>query len=474
VEAPIPKVDTPRWLWRWCHWFGQELAPLRDAAQRLGRGRLREGAYETYCTPDLADLTPWQYSKQGRAYVLPTAPSRPQEIVVPRSQTAWLLEFPDRILSAKAAHADSLHSKYQFFGDDDQFPIRTMHKHLARNLPALIPGIQEEVRGAIDATFGTDTENWTSLNLWEAWLGVIPRVTNRVAVGVPTCRNQEFLDSQVAFADVIIRNSFILSLFPKFIHPIVGRLVVAPNWWHWWKSYRVVKPVIEQRLHDMARKDAGDAKYELWEPEEDLVTWLIRQAKSEGLSEELNASMISRRLLPVEFAAIHTTAITAHTLILDLLTADPSLRYIDILRDETSSVLSTEGGCWTKDGLSRLYRTDSAIRESMRVSPFAVALTHRKVVAKEGITNTAEGWHAPYGSVLMLNLMGTHHDPELYENPDTYDALRFSRAREEFEARPEDEKDSEEALRIKRLGMATTSDAHLPFSHGRHAWLVFA
>ncbi|KAK4127251.1 cytochrome P450 [Parathielavia appendiculata] len=408
------------------------------------------------------------YSKHDRAFVVPSAPSRPQEIVVPRSQTAWMLELPDRVLSAKEAHRDTLYNDYQFFGDDDEFPIQTIHKHLARNLAGLIPGTQEEVHGAIDATLGTDTENWKSVNLWEAWLGIVPRVTNRIIVGAPLCRNQEFLNSQVAFADDVVRNSFFLDMFPRIFQPLVAPFFIFANWWHWRKSYLNAKPVIEQRLNDMARKASGVEP--AYEPPEDMITWLIRQAKTEGLDAELNAEMISKRILPVEFAAIHTTVMTGFNLILDLVSSDPSLRYLETIREETARVFAEEFGAWTKNGLARLHRTDSAIKESMRLSHFARALTHRKVVAPEGLTNTVEGWHAPYGAFLMLDLAGTHHDPELYEEPDKYDAWRFSRQREKYEARPSTEKtNAEEAMRIKRLGMVTTSAEYLPFSHGRHA-----
>ncbi|KAK4149681.1 cytochrome P450 [Chaetomidium leptoderma] len=414
-----------------------------------------------------------KYTKHDRAFVVPAAPSRPQEIVVPRSQTAWMLELPDRVLSTKEAHRDVLHNDYQFFGVDDQFPIGTIHKHLARNIIGLIPGVQEEVHGAIDAAFGKDTENWKPLNLWEAWLGIVPRVTNRIIVGAPLCRNQEFLNSQVAFADDVVRNSILLDMFPRIFQPFVAPFLVLPNWWHWRKSYLHAKPVLEQRLHDMTRKASGtDPAYHDWQPPEDMVTWLIRQAQTDGLDCELDVEMLSKRVLPVEFAAIHTTVITGFNLLLDLLASDPSLDVLETIREETSRVFAEESGSWTKQGLARLHRTDSAIKESMRFSHFSRALTHRKVVARAGVTNTAEGWHAPYGASLMLDMAGTHRDPAIYEDPDVYDAWRFSRKREAYyEERPAEKNkgDAEEAMRVKRLGMVTTSAEYLPFSHGRHA-----
>ncbi|KAK3984594.1 Ent-kaurene oxidase [Cladorrhinum sp. PSN332] len=403
-----------------------------------------------------------KYGKHGRAFVVPAAPARPDEIVVPRSQTAWFLELPDRVLSTKEAHRDALFNDYQFFGEDDQFPIQTIHKHLARNIISLLPALQDEIHGAIEATFANVTEeDWTSINLWEALLGIIPRVTNSIIVGAPLCRNDEFLKNQVAFADDVVRNSFILMMIPSIFHPIVGPLVALSNRLHWRRSYAVAQSTIEKRLQDMMRSDGC-------EPPEDMLTWLIRQAKLDNLTHELDPVKLSKRLLPVQFAAIHTTVITAHNLVLDLLTSDPSQHYLKIIHDETSRAFREANGNWTKNSLTSLYRTDSAIKESMRLSHFATSLTHRKVIAPEGVTNTVEGWHAPYGASLMIDLGNTHHDGDLYPNPDTFDAFRFSRIREEYESR-EQKDDPEEAMRIMRLGMVTTSDSYLPFSHGRHA-----
>ncbi|KAK5653359.1 hypothetical protein OQA88_9051 [Cercophora sp. LCS_1] len=411
-----------------------------------------------------------KYTKHDRAYVIPSAPSRPQEIVIPQSQAAWLLEFPDRLVSAKAAHADVLYNDYQLLGIDDHLSITSVHRHLPRNLVGLLPGIQDEVHESIDAALGLDTENWKTVNIWEAWLAIVPRVTNRMVVGEEYCKNKAFLDLQVKFADTLVTNSFILNMFPKVVLRLVAPLVVISNWRIWRKSFGIIGPLIEQRLRDMERKAAGDEEYEAWEPEECLLTWMIRQAQADGCADKVDASLLSKSILPVEFAAIHTTVITGHNLLLDLLAADPELGCLNVIRSEADRVFAEQpAGYWTKDGLSRLHRTDSCIRESMRVSHFAKALTHRKVVAKEGITNTKEGWHIPYGSFLMLDLAGTHHDADIYPEPNKYDPWRFSRVKEEFDARPEEEKSIEEALKIKRLGMSTTSDTFLPFSHGRHA-----
>ncbi|KAI6375397.1 hypothetical protein MCOR25_002964 [Pyricularia grisea] len=423
--------------------------------------------------PQWVDSGYQKYSKAGKAFVVPSAASRPQEIVVPRTQTAWMLDLPERQLSSAHAQSDVLYSEYQFLGSEfatDSFHINIIHRNLTRHLSTLIPSLQDEVQVAVDETFGTDTENWKEFNLWESWVKLVPSVINRVLVGPELCRNKELLHSMVHFADTVVMNSFVLSLFPKTLQPIIGRALAIRNWRLYRKAHKILEPAINQRLEMTARKEAGkDAKMADWEPSEDFITWTIRMARNEGRSEELNSVHITKRLLPIEFAAIHTTVITGHFLLIDLLTSDPKKGFMDSIREEASSVLQRAGGRWTKDDLWNLYRADSAIRESQRLSIFATSLTKRKVVAPEGITNPVEGWHVPQGGYLMLNLDGPQHDEDLYENSKEYDALRFSRPREEYDARPADKKDLEEYMQLKKLGMVTTSDTHLAFGHGRHA-----
>ncbi|OBR09569.1 Cytochrome P450 [Colletotrichum higginsianum IMI 349063] len=436
--------------------------------------RYRDWVIEGYHKPrQLTRIAPeTQYNKQNRAFVVPAAASRAPDIIIPRSLTKWLLEYPDSAVSAHEAHNDVLYSDYNFLGKvyaDDVWHTRVIHRSLARHLGSLVPGIEEEVSVAVDEAFGTDTDNWRTLSLWDAWLTIVPPVTNRILVGEGTCRNKDFCKAMVSFVDQVILNCFALHMVPQIMLPVLGPLIALPNWWLWRKAARHSLPVIRKRLDDMAKKEAGDPAYDTWAAPEDFITWDIRMAKAEGNRFELDPYVISKRLLPIQFAAIHTTVITGHGIVLDLLSSDPAKGYMDGIREEAARVLKEEGGRWTKNGLSRLYRLDSAIRESQRLSNFSCTLMERKVVAEEGITNEQEGWHLPKGTFLTVNLEGLHHDDDVTPNAHEYDAFRTSRQREEYEAKPQAERSLEEGLRLKNLGMVTTSDAHLPFGHGRHA-----
>ncbi|CAK7205839.1 hypothetical protein SEUCBS139899_008618 [Sporothrix eucalyptigena] len=460
-----------------------------------------------------------KFSKNDRAFVVPSAASRPQEIVVPRNQTAWMLDLPDHVLSAHAAHGDVLYTEHNFVFDahaharayaakhglppipprsgsehhdhkhsvvDEDFHTRVVHRNLARHLPGLLPAIEDEVVMAVDAAFGgvDGDDEWRTLKLWDAWLAMVPQITNLLLVGPDACRNQPLLSTFVKFADTVVTNSFLLNMFPKLLHPLVGRLASIPNRRLWRKAHSFIEPLIRERVRVMT-ESPSDGQGEKTPVNEDYITWHIRMALAEGRTAELDPVAISKRLLPIEFAAIHTTVLTGFFVIVDLLTSDPA--YLEGIREEVRSVRESDpevaaSGHWTKPALARLWRTDSAIRESMRFSNFATSLIKRKVIAPNGITNSAEGWHVPYGGLLMLDLAGTHHDPDLYAKPDQYDAFRYARQREAYEAaaaaaaapdgtetNKAPEQIAAEAMRGLKLGMVTTSDSHMAFGHGRHA-----
>ncbi|KAF4459245.1 cytochrome P450 [Fusarium albosuccineum] len=428
-----------------------------------------------------------KYGKNGLAFIAPAPISRPPDVILPRSQIPWMMDQPERVLSASKAHDKILYTEYNFLGADlavEPFANRVMHKYLARHLPSLIPAVEEEVNGAVEEALETlmkkaasdeegnkvDAEGFVKINLWDLWLAIIPRVTNRLLVGAPSCRDEIFLQSMVRFTDDVVRNSFLLHAFPRILHPIIGRLITIPNYLHWRTASRQVLPIIEQRLNDIRRKDAGDAELKDWTPPEDFITWDIRLAMAEGRSFELDPVVISKRLLPINFAAIHTTVLTGHSWMLDILSSPPSEGVVDALRDDILA-RKPAGEHWTKHALASLLRVDSSIRESQRLSNFAANLVERQVVAPEGLHNPDFGWTLPYGAFVTVNLQGTHHDEDIYERAMSYDPWRYSRVREEWEARTEEEKKvrEDEGRRARGLGMVTSSDSHLAFGHGRHA-----
>ncbi|KND88645.1 Ent-kaurene oxidase [Tolypocladium ophioglossoides CBS 100239] len=413
-----------------------------------------------------------KYGRKGLPFAIPSS-MYGSDVVLPQSLVTWLMDQPESTLSTLKAHNVLLFARYNFLGGrlaDDDLGTRAVHKFLPRNLPGFIPDMDDEVKHAVDMTLGHVTEEWTSVKLWDMWLNIVPRVINRMLAGSGACRDETFLKAMVSFTHDVIRNSTLLGMLPGALHPVFGRLMAIPNWLHWWSAYKRVRPVITKRLDDMTRKAEGDAQYNDWAPPEDCFTWVIRLAMGENSPQELDPAVISMRLLPLEFASIHTTLLTGHSWMLDLLSTPPQDAILDVLRDEVRAH-KPPSGVWTKAGLLALVRADSSIRESQRLSNFHTTLVRRMVVAPHGVRLPGFDWTLPRGVNLTVNLHGTHHDEALFHNAHAYDPLRYARIREAWEHKPEEERSNarDQGRVAMGLGMVTTSDHHFAFGHGRHA-----
>jgi len=328
--------------------------------------------------------------------------------------------------------------------------------------------IWDELTDSLDETWGVSTTEWTDIPVMDNMMTVIARVSNRMFVGLPLCRNPAYLKAMGSFANDVIMSMTLLGFVPRLLKPILGPLFTLPNRYHHYLSAKFTKPLIEQRKVDMERA-ARDPTFE-WEEPNDYISWHLRLAQAENRTVEQDPDMISRFLMPINFAAIHTTVFTVTMTLFDLMSSDPGLGFFEGIKEEAERVFAEENGVWSKASLARLHRADSAIRESMRVSTFITRGVLRKVLSPHGISNDDEGWTAKQNTRVGVDVWSVQHDPDVYPNPNYYDAFRFSRPREEFSETGNEKQDQAEMLKLKGTGMITTGPTFLPFGHGRHAW----
>ncbi len=122
--------------------------------------------------------------------------------------------------------------------------------------------------------------------------------------------------------------------------------------------------------------------------------------------------------------AAHDTITSSATSLIWLLAKHPEWQ--DRLRDE---IVSVTGGL-DKDGrlrdlafedLGKLELTEMAFKEALRFVPPVPSMPRRALKSFE-----YGGYHIPAGSYVGINVHYTHHDPELWENPETFDPMRFT------------------------------------------------
>lgn len=109
------------------------------------------------------------------------------------------------------------------------------------------------------------------------------------------------------------------------------------------------------------------------------MQWLIEDCFRRGDSFELDSTILCRRLLRLNMAAIHTTSISITNVLLDLCTLPDASVVVEGLREECKRVLSAHEGVWSKAAIGELHRVDSTIKESMRLRSFGLIGTNRVV-----------------------------------------------------------------------------------------------
>lgn len=410
-------------------------------------------------------LIPTQYSRQGKSFIVPH-PLGEKHITLPPEKLSWLLEQPDHVVSAADFHYEILAGRYAWTDSSINrilFHEHVIHKYIVRRDAKLLAGMWDEIRTGVDELWGM-SEDWHDVRVLATSSELILRVVNRALVGLPLCRNRDYLSHTDSFTTNVLLCTFATQLAPSFLRDVVGYAVGAPNHYHYRRCARYTLPVIRGRLEMFAQIDNGSLPADALP--EDYITWHITLAREEGRTRDLDPEFIARCLMALEFAAIKTPAATLARVLLDVCGSGPESEYLDRLRDEAEEVYTAHNQTWSKQTLRHMAYTDSAIRESMRLTSLLFALG-RKVVPAAGVRGPGESWIAPQGSYLTINAADRHLDPALYPDPMRFDAFRFARGHE-------GQGTAQDWLQARKMGMTSTSKDFLAFGHGRHAWCVFS
>ena len=181
---------------------------------------------------------------------------------------------------------------------------------------------------------------------------------------------------------------------------------------------------------------------------------------------------------------IQTSIFTATNVFLDLLSSPPDTNYYLSLREEIESSLAAADGAWESPSfVAKLHGTDSAIRESLRMSPILTRTGMREVVKKGGV-QFPNGQTVPQGAWLAIPAVAIHYDESFYPNSGKYDPFRFvpdtakgteivdaaANTLREIEADSAPSKASQ--YKVLSTSISSASPTFLAFGYGRHSWCV--
>lgn len=84
----------------------------------------------------------------------------------------------------------------------------------------------------------------------------------------------------------------------------------------------------------------------------------------------------------INFPGVHTTAVSATSVLLDILSDPVDENLVNDLRAEVESIAGSSSGDWTAEDLGRAALLDSAVKESLRLNGINAASPTRKVCMK--------------------------------------------------------------------------------------------
>ncbi|KAF8989851.1 cytochrome P450 [Cyathus striatus] len=282
-----------------------------------------------------------------------------------------------------------------------------------RNLHSLFPDMRDELLTAFSEII--PLHRLGEIQCTDVFARIIARLTSRVAVGLPLCRNDEYLDNAMQYAFDVAFTSTLINIFPSFLRPLSTYVLRGPsNCIN--RAFKLLQPEIK-RHRKVEEVDRTDDK------ELTLLKCLISEAKGE----EKESIRLARRIMLVNFRAIYSNTAT---FLQALYYLAANLAYIVPLREEVEAVVSQNG--WSKASMDKLTKVDSFIREAQRLhTPFGFTVT--RMALKD--YSFQDGTFIPENTMVCAASDAIHTDSEIYPNAGEFDGFRFSKMNEAIGSR---------------------------------------
>ncbi|TFK98075.1 cytochrome P450 [Pterulicium gracile] len=365
--------------------------------------------------------------------------------------TSWAVivgdpKFVDEIKNAKddelsfeVANHEFMQQKYTLgFHDDSGSVTHAVRSSLTRNIAARFDDIRDEIEDAFTTCLPAEVESeWVPIMPLLAMRDIVCRISNRLFVGLPLCRDPDWMDLNIQFTIDAFQNAEKIKKWPDLFKPIVGRYY-SPHQRAYRRAYKHIGPTVQERIDTWGEKEAPN----------DLITWLLENAPEDRRTVE----HLLMAIIVVNMAAIHTSSNT-FAYVLFHLASHPEC--VEPMLQEVEQVTEEMG--WTKAAMNMMRKVDSFIRESQRISNLGSFSMRRTVIHPSGFT-FSDGTHLPKGTLVLVATAAIHLDEKNFVNPAEFDGMRFAKMREGGER--------EDSARHQ---MVNTNGTNLSFGNGRHA-----
>ncbi|KAI0869647.1 cytochrome P450 [Hypoxylon argillaceum] len=383
---------------------------------------------------------------------------------IPVSQLHVLNKSESEIITKKA-QVEGLQPSYTT-GDQEIFD-ELIHFDVVRRffrksmIDMFIGPVNEELDSAFRKHWDTNTADWKTVNVWDTCTKIMSQVASRIIFGAELACNDEFTDHARKFGRGLFGGAAFINALPSLIRPALAPILGHSARRHEAACLKIIVPYLERRLQQQSDEYRDDK-----DKPNDPVQWLVDECMKAG-GKHVNIVSMARRLLQLHLTSNFGITYAFVGSVLDLHGSESRDEFLEGLRAEHRLVVGKHGnGISTSAELDHLYRLDSAIRESMRVSTFPIISFMRIVSPNTDGLSLDDGTRIPPGTRIGVPSRAIHRDPDLYPSPSEYDAFRFSRP---FEAQHDDSSNSLYPTVSSREAISAVTDSFLAFGYGKHA-----
>ncbi len=301
---------------------------------------------------------------------------------------------------------------------------------------------------------------WVTINPYHSILKLVARISARIFLGLPLCRDNQWLEISTEFTEngtwyilkreVIVANAplvfvslVVLRLFPMWTHYVLSWLLPST-----YRGHRYIKNAKKLLIPEIERRRQAAVAGKPSTHENNLLSWMMEIASEK----EGDAASLAHLEVVMSLASIHTSQMNAVHVLYDIVSRP---EYMEPIREEIAEVAREEGPwmTWQKSSYTKLRKLDSFMRESQRFNPPTLLSMHRVMLEKYQF---ADGTEIPRNAHVSMAVNAIQNDPEVTPNPEIFDGFRYYNLRQ---------RQGESHLHQ----FSTTQDRILNFGHGTNS-----
>ncbi|KAK8123379.1 hypothetical protein PG999_003297 [Apiospora kogelbergensis] len=318
-------------------------------------------------------------------------------VILPASLLEELSVLPSNVASPHGALEHDLLGSYTGLNLilESRIHHSIVQRKLTPRLSLLTPALEAELRFALQESFPKlQHDNWAEFQPYQIFGKISARLT------------------------ALFRTIVILRILPQWVHPLVS--VLLPSFWRGRHYLQQGKDVLEPKIRELIQEDHTSTP-DSFDPEtSNVLYWLTESAKGA----DRDPDTIAHIEVLLALASVHTTLLRMVNVLYDITASGHDL--VEELRDEVQTVFNSEEAWANPGSYDRLYKLDSVLRESQRMSP--PTTLGMKRLFKEDFTFSS-GLHMSKGTYVCMPIFAIENDPANTSNPEQFDGLRNYRAR---------------------------------------------